>query len=53
LTGKYERLKEASETPGAISPMDLATAKAKTEADSALSNAERSNWQMQQTMMDI
>jgi len=48
----YERLKEASETPGAISPMDLATAKAKTEADSALSNAERSNWQMQQTMMD-
>lgn len=48
----YERLKEASQTPGAISPLDLATAKAKTDADSALSNAEKSNWQMQQTMMD-
>ncbi len=47
----YERLKQAAQTPGAISPMDLATAKAKTEADSALSNSERSNWQMQQTMM--
>ena len=47
----YERLKQAARTPGAISPMDLATAKAKTEADSALSNSEKSNWQMQQTMM--
>ncbi len=47
----YERLRQAAQTPGAISPMDLATAKAKTEADSALSNSERSNWQMQQTMM--
>jgi membrane fusion protein (multidrug efflux system) len=48
----YERLKEASETPGAISPLDLATAKAKADADSSLSNAEKANWQMQQTMMD-
>src|SRR5580698_8505955 len=48
----YERLKEASETPGAISPLDLATAKSKAEADSSLSNAEKANWQMQQTMMD-
>src|ERR1700760_812494 len=32
----YQRLLEASSTPGAISPMDLATAKAKSEADSAL-----------------
>jgi RND family efflux transporter MFP subunit len=47
----YERLKEASETPGAISPLDLATAKSKAEADSSLSNAEKANWQMQQTMM--
>ena len=47
----YERLKEASQTPGAISPLDLATAKAKTDADSALSNAEKANWQMQQTML--
>ena len=48
----YARLKEASETPGAISPLDLATAKSKSEADSSLANAEKSNWQMQQTMMD-
>jgi membrane fusion protein (multidrug efflux system) len=48
----YERLKEAARTPGAISPMDLATEKAKALADSALSNAEKANWQMQQTMME-
>ncbi|HLY72330.1 MAG TPA: efflux RND transporter periplasmic adaptor subunit, partial [Puia sp.] len=47
----YERLKEASQTPGAISPLDLATSKAKADADSSLSNAEKANWQMQQTMM--
>ena len=48
----YERLKEASQTAGAISPLDLASSKAKADADSSLSNAERANWQMQQTMMD-
>src|SRR5580704_2129566 len=48
----YERLAEASATPGAISPMDLATDKAKAEADSALANSEKANWQMQQAMMD-
>jgi len=48
----YDRLNEASQTAGAISPMDLASAKAKTEADSSLSNAEKANWQMQQTMMN-
>jgi membrane fusion protein, multidrug efflux system len=48
----YERLMEASQTPGAISPQDLATSKAKAEADSALANAEKANWQMQQIMMD-
>jgi membrane fusion protein (multidrug efflux system) len=47
----YERLAQAARTPGAISPMDLASAKAKKEADSSLSNAEKANWQMQQTMM--
>lgn len=47
----YERLRQASHTPGAISPMDLATAKAKTQADSALSNAEKAAWQQQQVMM--
>lgn len=48
----YLRLQEASETAGAISPLDLSIAKSKMEADSVLSNAERSNWQMQQTMQD-
>jgi membrane fusion protein (multidrug efflux system) len=48
----YERLKDASATPGAISPMDLASDKAKANADSSLSNAEKANWQMQQTMLD-
>lgn len=47
----YERLKQAAKTPGAISPMDLATAKSKTEADSALSNAEKAAWQQQQVML--
>jgi membrane fusion protein (multidrug efflux system) len=47
----YLRLKFASQTAGAISPMDLATAKSKMESDSALSNAEKANWQMQQAMM--
>src|SRR5882757_361935 len=46
----YERLRQAARTRGAISPMDLASAKAKTDADSALSNAEKANWQMQQAM---
>jgi len=48
----YERLNQASRTPGAISPMDLATDKAKAQADSALANSEKANWQMQQAMMD-
>lgn len=47
----YGRLKEAALTPGAISPMDLASAGAKMSADSSLSNAEKANWQMQQAMM--
>lgn len=48
----YERLAEAARTPGAISPMDLSTDKAKAQADSALANSEKANWQMQQAMMD-
>jgi membrane fusion protein, multidrug efflux system len=48
----YQRLDEASHTPGAISPMDLATHKAKAQADSALANSEKANWQLQQAMMD-
>jgi membrane fusion protein, multidrug efflux system len=48
----YQRLDDASHTPGAISPMDLATDKAKAQADSALANSEKANWQLQQAMMD-
>ena len=48
----FERLKQAARTPGAISPMDLSTARSKTQADSALSNAEKAAWQQQQVMMD-
>jgi len=47
----YQRLQEASKTAGAISPLDLSTIKAKMDADNALCNAEKANWQMQQTMM--
>jgi membrane fusion protein, multidrug efflux system len=48
----YARLLEASETAGAVSPLDLSSARSKMEADSALANAEKSNWQMQLTMQD-
>ncbi|HTE10914.1 MAG TPA: efflux RND transporter periplasmic adaptor subunit [Chitinophagaceae bacterium] len=47
----YMRLLQASATSGAISPLDLSTIRAKMEADSAVSNAENANWQMQQTML--
>ncbi|HEY4109949.1 efflux RND transporter periplasmic adaptor subunit [Puia sp.] len=47
----YERLRQAAKTPGAISPMDLATARSKTEADSTLCNAEKAAWQQQQVML--
>ncbi len=46
----YQRLLEASGTPGAISPLELSTLKAKLEADRAVCNAEKSKWQMQETM---
>jgi membrane fusion protein (multidrug efflux system) len=48
----YYRLKVAAKTAGAIAPMDLATAKTRMEADSALANSEKASWQMQQSMMD-
>lgn len=47
----YLRLLDASKTSGAISPLDLSSARTKVEADSALSNAEKANWQMQETML--
>ena len=49
---RYNRLQEAAQTPGAISPMDLSSVKAKVASDSAVSNAAKTNWQMQQTMQD-
>ncbi len=48
---RYRRLLEASETAGAISPLDLSSARSKMEADSAIANAEKANWQMQTTML--
>jgi membrane fusion protein (multidrug efflux system) len=48
---RYIRLIEASQTAGAISPLDLSAAKSKMEADSAFSNAEKASWQMQETML--
>jgi RND family efflux transporter MFP subunit len=47
----YERLLQASQTAGAVSPLDISTSRSKTEADSALSNAEKANWQMQNEML--
>ncbi|HEV9035372.1 MAG TPA: efflux RND transporter periplasmic adaptor subunit [Puia sp.] len=47
----YQRLLEAAQTAGAVSPLDLSTLKSRMMADSALSNAEKSNWQVQQTML--
>jgi RND family efflux transporter MFP subunit len=49
---RYQRLLEAAKTAGAISPLDVSSIKAKMDADSAVSNAEKANWQMQQTMLD-
>lgn len=48
---RYNRLLEAAQTAGAISPLDLSAMKSKSEADSALCNAAKANWLMQQTMM--
>jgi membrane fusion protein, multidrug efflux system len=48
----YARLSEASVTAGAVSPLDLSSARSRMQADSALANAEKTNWQMQQTLQD-
>jgi RND family efflux transporter MFP subunit len=47
----YERMRQAAETPGAVSPMNLASLKAKADADSTLCNAEKANWQMQEVIL--
>lgn len=48
----YARLKVAARTPGAISPMELATYKSKMESDSTLSNAGKASWQMQKALLN-
>lgn len=48
---KYNRLQEAAQTEGAVSPLDLSTIRSKMESDSALCNAEKTNWQIQETML--
>lgn len=47
----YKRMLQASRTPGAVSPMNLASLKAKADADSTLTNAEHANWQEQQAIL--
>jgi len=47
----FQRLSEAAQTPGAVSPLDISTAKSTTEADSSLSNAAKADWQMEETML--
>ncbi len=47
---RYQRLAVASATAGAISPYDLSSAKSTMQADSALSNAQKMAWQMQETV---
>lgn len=47
----YQRMVQAARTPGAVSPMNLASLKAKADADSALCNAENANWQEQEAIL--
>lgn len=47
----YKRMLQASKTPGAVSPMNLASLKATADADSTLANAENANWQMQEAIL--
>ena len=47
----YQRMQQAARTPGAVSPMNLASLKAKADADSALCNAENAAWQEQQAIL--
>ncbi len=49
---KYHRLQEAARTAGAVSPLDLSSAAAKVLADSAVCNAQKAEWRLQQTMID-
>ncbi len=48
---RYQRLMQAAQTAGAVSPLDISAARSRMEADSIVSNAERASWQMQETML--
>lgn len=47
---QFDRLSEADRTPGAVSPLDLANAKARMDAASSLRNAEKAGWDAQRIM---
>ncbi|TSJ40484.1 efflux RND transporter periplasmic adaptor subunit [Mucilaginibacter corticis] len=47
---KYERLKQAAQEPGSVSPLDLDNAVARMKADNAIAQAERSNVALVKTM---
>jgi len=49
---RYMRLNEAAQTSGAVSPLDIKLAASNMEADSAIANAEKANWKLQETMLD-
>ncbi|QJD97233.1 efflux RND transporter periplasmic adaptor subunit [Mucilaginibacter robiniae] len=48
---KYQRLKQAAQEPGSVSPLDLDNALAKTKADAAIAGSERSNVASVRTMI--
>jgi RND family efflux transporter MFP subunit len=47
----YSRLLEAAKTAGAISQFDISSYKSKVQSDSAFSNAEKANWELQKSML--
>jgi len=47
---KYERLKQAAQEPGSVSPLDLDNAVARMKADNAIAQAEKSNMASVKTM---
>lgn len=49
---KYQRLKQAAQEPGSVSPLDLDNAMAKMKADAAIAGSERSNVASVRTMID-
>src|ERR1700749_750349 len=47
---KYQRLKEAAQEPGSVSPLDIDNATAKMKADAAMAQSEKSNMASVKTM---